>query len=199
MVFGCAMKFLQNILNFKMEKTDIDTNVYLIDGFLTEAECDHYILLSEQKGYEEAKVQVYGKEMMMKAVRNNSRITFIDFTLAETIWGKFKPFAVEKFANSEAIGLNEMFRFYKYDVGQRFKRHIDGSYIRNEEEASYFTLLIYLNDDFTGGETIVKEQTIKPKRGSALVFYHGIKHSGEPITEGTKYVLRTDIMYRLIQ
>lgn len=182
-----------------MKKTDIDDNVYLIDDFFTEAECDNYILLSEQMGYEEAKVQVYGKEMMIKAVRNNSRTTFIDFTLAETVWNKFKPFAVQKFANSQVTGLNEMFRFYKYETGQRFKKHIDGSYIRNEKEASYFTLLIYLNDDFTGGETIVKELTIKPKKGSALVFYHGIKHSGEPIAEGVKYVLRTDVMYKLIQ
>lgn len=193
------MKFRQNTLNFKMKKTDIDANVYLIEDFFTESECDNYILLSEQKGYEEAKVQVYGRETMMKAVRNNSRITFIDFAQAETVWKKFKPFAVEKFANSEATSLNEMFRFYKYETGQRFKKHIDGSYIRNEKEASYFTLLIYLNDDFTGGETIVGEHVIKPKQGSALVFYHGIKHSGEPIIDGVKYVLRTDVMYKLTQ
>ncbi|MBS1636685.1 MAG: 2OG-Fe(II) oxygenase [Bacteroidetes bacterium] len=181
-----------------MKKTELDSFIYLIEDFLTADECDNYIIWSEQKGYEEAKVQVYGTQMMMKAVRNNSRITFIDHELAGKIWDRFKPFAQERFANSHVLGLNEMFRFYKYEPGQRFKKHIDGSYIRNAEESSYFTLLIYLNDDFEGGETTFQYHTVKPKKGTALVFYHGIRHAGEPITRGTKYVLRTDVMYKLI-
>jgi prolyl 4-hydroxylase len=182
-----------------MKKIELDSHLFLIEDFLSAYECDELILWSEHKGYEDAKVQVYGKEMMMKAIRNNSRITFIDFDLANKIWDKFKPFAVKKFANSEVLGLNEMFRFYKYENGQRFKKHIDGSYIRNEDEASYFTFMIYLNDDFEGGETSFQYHTIKPKKGTALIFYHGMKHCGEEVTTGIKYVLRTDIMYKLIK
>lgn len=182
-----------------MKRINLDSFLYLIEDFFTPQECDELILWSEQKGYEEAKVQVYGKEIMLKAVRNNSRITFVDFDLAERLWEKFKPFAVEKFANSEVLGFNEMFRFYKYEPGQRFKKHIDGSYVRNEEESSYFTFMIYLNDDFEGGHTTFQYHDVKPRKGMALVFYHGIKHSGEEIQSGTKYVLRTDIMYKIIK
>ncbi len=57
--------------------------------------------------------------------------------------------------------------------------------------------MIYLNDEFEGGETTFQSQTIKPKKGNALVFYHGMKHSGEEIKAGVKYVLRTDVMYKL--
>jgi hypothetical protein len=46
-----------------------------------------------------------------------------------------------------------MFRVYKYLPGQQFKMHRDGSYERNENEKSFYTFLIYLNDDFEGGET----------------------------------------------
>ncbi|MES2513133.1 MAG: 2OG-Fe(II) oxygenase [Bacteroidota bacterium] len=182
-----------------MKIVSLDTFLYLIEDFLSSQECDDLILWSEQKGYEDAKVQMYGKQVMLKAVRNNSRITFVDFDLSARIWEKFKPFAVDKFANSEVLGLNEMFRFYKYENGQRFKRHIDGSYIRNNEEASYFTLMIYLNDDFEGGSTTFQNSEVKPKKGTALVFYHGMKHAGEEIQSGTKYVLRTDVMYKLIK
>lgn len=182
-----------------MKKIDLQEFLFCIEDFLSPNECDELIIWSELKGYEEAKVQVRGQEIMIKAVRNNSRITFIDFDLADRIWNKFKPFAVNRFANSEVIGLNELFRFYKYEKGERFKKHIDGSYIRNAEEASYFTLMIYLNDDFEGGETLFQSHSIQPKKGMGLVFYHGMKHSGEEIKAGIKYVLRTDIMYKLIK
>lgn len=99
--------------------------------------------------------------------------------------------------NSLAIGLNELFRFYRYTPGQRFKVHRDGSYIRNEKEASFFTLLIYLNEGYQGGETRFDNSIIvEGNQGMALIFLHTIRHEGCVVTEGTKYVLRTDIMYR---
>lgn len=180
-----------------MKKVELDSCLFTIGDFLTPQECNDYITWSEQKGYEEAKVAIDGKQVILKGVRNNSRITFIDQALAERMWEKFKEHAVKYFANSEVTGLNEMFRFYKYEPGQRFKKHIDGSYIRNDEEASYFTLMIYLNDNFEGGETIFQGHIIKPLTGTAVAFYHGMKHSGEEVKSGVKYILRTDVMYKL--
>lgn len=182
-----------------MKRIDLDTNLYLIEDFFNAQECDDLIIWSEQRVYEDAKIQAFGKEIMAKGVRNNSRITFIDFDLANRIWEKFKPFAVEKFGNSIAIGLNEMFRFYRYEKDQYFKKHIDGSYVRCIGEASCFTFMIYLNDDFEGGETTFENHTIKPKKGTALIFHHPMKHAGEQIQSGIKYALRTDVMYKLIQ
>lgn len=180
-----------------MKKIDVNEHIFYIENFLTPQECDDYLIWSEQKGYEDAKVQIDGKQVDFKSIRNNQRITFIDIPLAEKIWTRLEPFVQKTFGNSSAIGLNELFRFYKYENGQRFKKHIDGSYVRNEQEASQFTLLIYLNDDFEGGETTFETMSVKPSTGMALIFYHGIKHAGEPVAAGVKYVLRTDIMFRI--
>ncbi|MGV3612262.1 MAG: prolyl hydroxylase family protein [Fluviicola sp.] len=180
-----------------MEKIEFITGqLFVINDFFSDAACDEAILWSEERGYEEAKVQIDGQQVMMKNIRNNSRFTFSDQELADRIWEKLQPFVITPFGNSLAIGLNELFRFYKYESGQRFKRHRDGSYIRNETEASYYTLMIYLNDGFEGGETTFEEHTIVPQKGQALVFEHSLRHAGEPIVSGTKYVLRTDIMYK---
>lgn len=148
--------------------------------------------------FEEAKVTIDGKQTMLKGVRNNKRILFKDQYLAQKVWLQIKPYVVETFGKYQAIGLNEMFRIYKYEVGERFKMHRDGSYERNEEECSFFSFLLYLNDDFEGGETYFEEGvTVKPKTGDALLFHHPLRHEGRQIISGMKYVLRTDIMYKM--
>jgi len=115
--------------------------------------------------------------------------------------------------------LNERFRFYRYDAEQSFKPHFDGCFPRSRNtEQSHFTFIIYLNDGFEGGETTFfpgginslwtrrithKEVRINPQTGTAVLFRHtGVNsplHEGSPhYSKGScKYVLRTDIMYRL--
>jgi hypothetical protein len=56
--------------------------------------------------------------------------------------------------------------------------------------------MIYLNDDFTGGETLFEDCIVCPQTGMVLFFIHHIRHKGETVARGRKYVLRTDVMYR---
>ena len=37
-----------------------------------------------------------------------------------------------------------------------------------------------------------------PKTGTALIFNHDTLHEGRPVTMGTKYIIRTEIMYRRV-
>ena len=120
-----------------------------------------------------------------------------DFELAQRLWEDVKPYAPHEIGESVAVGLNEQFRFYRYQPGQQFKKHRDQSYIRNSNEASYFTFMIYLNDEFKGGATTFNDVVVEPQKGSALIFCHYLEHEGTEVLEGTKYVLRTDIMFRL--
>ena len=36
---------------------------------------------------------------------------------------------------------------------------------------------------------------VTPKEGTALIFNHDTLHEGLPVTEGVKYIIRTEIMY----
>ncbi|MFK7934410.1 MAG: 2OG-Fe(II) oxygenase [Saprospiraceae bacterium] len=170
--------------------------IWTIDNFLTERACEDLILFSKQKGYEEQKVSLRSGQKMMKIIRNNYRLMYPDENLANQFWDILKGFCRMEVENNVAVGLNEQFRFYKYESNQRFKRHIDGRFKRNEQEESRITFMIYLNDDFVGGETKFDEVIIRPKTGTALCFIHEQKHEGCPVPKGTKYVLRTDVMYR---
>lgn len=137
-----------------------------------------------------------GRQMMSKGVRNNDRLMIFDNDLAEHLFQKAVKFLTQTHEDYSVLDFNEMFRIYKYSSGQRFKMHRDGSYIRNENEKSFYTFLIYLNDDFEGGETEFENLfTVAPKKGSALVFYHPLRHEGKTLISGLKYVLRTDVMY----
>jgi len=180
-----------------MDITYISNNIFTIDGFFTADECRQYIGKSEAIGYEAATVETEKGAVVMEAVRNNNRVIHTNEVLAKTLWPRLQPFAPAKIGNSIAIGLNEMFRFYKYKPGQQFKKHVDQSFIRNDVEASYYTFMVYLNDECTGGETSFGDIATSPKQGTALVFLHGLEHEGSEVKTGVKYVLRTDIMYRL--
>jgi len=172
-------------------------HILTIDEFWSKAKCDEFIVNSESIGFEPAMVQTESGQKRVEVVLKNKRILFTDEILANEIWDSLKEYAPNKIGNSLSIGLNEMFRFCKYDPGQEFKKHRDQSYIRNETESSYFPFMIYLNDDFIGGETKFNTIKIKLTKGTALIFFHELEHEGSKLIAGKKYVLRTDIMYKL--
>ena len=75
---------------------------------------------------------------------------------------------------------------------------MDGYYQRSNGEQSLLTFMLYLNEDFEGGETLFQNGVIiRPQTGMILVFRHTLYHEGAAVTRGRKYVLRSDIMFSL--
>lgn len=174
-----------------------DDRIYQIPQFLSAEECTACIELAEKRGFEEAKIDIGGhRQVIRKDIRDNERVFIKDEKWAESLWQRLAPHVPVRLGNSEAVGLNELFRIYKYEKGQQFRKHRDGSYHRNDYEASFYTLLIYLNETFTGGQTWLEDQVIVPRTGLAVVFLHDILHAGLPVPFGTKYLLRSDVMFR---
>ena len=58
--------------------------------------------------------------------------------------------------------------------------------------------MVYLNDNFQGGDTAFRGRRIRPRKGMALIFLHSLFHEGSEVTQGVKYVLRSDVMYRTV-
>lgn len=179
-----------------MNLVKLNNDIYLIMDFWSKERCENYIQLSEEKGYADAKINTGMGQRVVKSVRNNKRVMYKDINLASEIWSELKNFVKDDYGIFEPFGLNELFRFYRYEPIEEFKRHRDESYVRNENEMSFSTFMIYLNNNFKGGETTFSNNKITPVTGMAIIFLHSLEHSGNPIIEGTKYVLRTDIMYK---
>lgn len=172
---------------------------HIEDDFLSSEECEGFIRLAESLGFEEAKIQVRGEgEVMNKDVRDNDRVIYNNLQLAQQLWTLVQPLVPSEIEEYKAIGLNEKFRFYRYKNGQQFKVHPDGSFKRDDFECSKITVIIYLNENFEDGMTVFVNpyQEVEPKTGRLLLFAHGQLHKGNEVPSGTKYVLRTDVMYR---
>lgn len=180
-----------------MKVKQIANEIFTISDFLSAEECRFFIEQSEDKGYEDATVETEKGTRLITEVRNNQRVLYKNDELAMKLWERVSSLVPQQIGNSVAVSLNELFRFYKYRPGQKFKRHIDESFIRNEEEASYYTFMIYLNDEYEGGETSFDAVSVKGEKGMALVFLHSLAHEGGEVLKGIKYVLRTDVMYKL--
>lgn len=172
--------------------------VYVVHDFLDQSECDKFIELADSIGFDDAPITTSNGAVQRKDIRNNTRSMKDDAQLAADLWVRAADWVVTPWRNRQAIGLNERFRFYRYEPGQRFAPHYDGAYERENGERSEFTFLIYLNDDFEGGSTSFFQPGrfhVQPKTGSLLLFHHPQLHEGAAVESGTKYVLRSDVMY----
>jgi predicted 2-oxoglutarate/Fe(II)-dependent dioxygenase YbiX len=167
---------------------------FSIESFLHSDECDQLIALAEKSGFSAAEVRTNSGPQSMPAVRNNERTLVGSPSWIEQLWQRMRMVDLPVLNGEVPLGLPKDLRFYKYLPGQRFKMHKDGPW-RENGLTSKLTLLVYLNDGFSGGETEFREFIVTPAKGAALVFVHDTWHAGAEVTAGTKYVLRSDILY----
>lgn len=184
-----------------------DADIWTVDGVLSPDECAAFIVRGEASGFEAATVALQSGAQLRTDIRNNDRATVEDDALAAMLWRRVKPFAPETKDGFAATGLNPRFRFYRYEPGQQFRRHLDGRVRLESGEVSRITLLFYLNAGCAGGDTVFGDWgfskgksfrdpiRVTPTAGSALFFTHELWHEGAPVTAGRKYVLRTDVLY----
>jgi prolyl 4-hydroxylase len=173
--------------------------IFTLEGVLAPRECDALIAFAEGVGFTNAPITTAFGFVMAPEVRDNTRVMIDDKPRAAELWSRLAPEVPRELGRWRATGLNERFRFYRYEPGQKFAWHRDGAFVRNERERSHLTMLLYLNDGFEGGATEIDlgdPLAVRPRPGSALFFAHAVRHQGARVTRGRKYVLRTDVMYR---
>lgn len=175
----------------------VTDQIFTVSEFFTPAECEAAIDLAEGQGFDVAPITTAFGPVVQRDVRNNTRVMIDDQPRADALFARIGDYIPRKLDDWMAVGVNERFRFYRYDIGQQFEWHYDGSFKRGNGERSWLTFMIYLNHGFEGGETSFEGGiTITPQQGMALFFVHHIRHKGQPVVNGRKYVLRTDVMYR---
>jgi WD40 repeat protein len=178
---------------------------FLLRRAFSREECARIIQEAEGAGF-----QATGGDYP-PSYRDNDRWVHDDAARAGALFARLRPFLPERLVDASGVawrlsGLNPRFRFCRYRGGQRFCIHRDGAHAPGPEERSHLTCMLYLNDaaEFSGGATRYYAErsedsellgAVRPEAGTMIVFDHALWHDGEAVTQGTKYVMRTDVLY----
>ncbi|EUC41156.1 hypothetical protein COCMIDRAFT_9098 [Bipolaris oryzae ATCC 44560] len=206
-------------------KHPIVPNLRLIKDVLSPDECSTIIAAGETMEFiPDAPMRPQGEDTSVLA---HNFYWIVDQAFHDKLWDRVKAFVPESVAGKKVRGINRRFRVYRYVPGAEYRCHIDGAWPPsgidpvtdkyqydasppNARQSSLFTFLIYLNDEFKGGETtffipsvkegVINAYPVKPIMGSVAVFPHGeaqgaLLHEGTGVVEGAKYVIRTDVEY----
>ena len=110
---------------------------------------------------------------------------------------------------------SENFQYVKYEVGQEYAPHYDAFHVDEiskdgRKKQRVITNIIYLNDEFIGGETCFPQLdiSIKPEAGIIISFENCIAettylnpfslHQSKPILSGEKHILTLWLLKDLI-
>jgi hypothetical protein len=178
--------------------------VYRAQNFYSASECQTWIDL-----FQNSKTMDYVSHPASRTIAHREcyRWQIDDWELSNQVFQRIRAAKLLEgldfgFSREYPVTCNGNLRLYKYDKGMRFGRHIDESN-RTDYGITRVTVLIYLSDCPSGGATrfhLTRKQSfaVLPLQGSILFHVHGdqcLEHEGDPVICGTKYVLRTDLVY----
>jgi len=220
--FEVDPNFDQTLMKVIRPNVGTRKTLYYVEGVLTERECDRLIELTEP--HYKSLIDDYSiserEGDRVFTMDEGFAATLFD-RLKDAIQDDDKAIRPNGFGVTGSwalLRMNNCFRYLRYvapSIG--FRPHRDATYIENEITRSICSILVYLNDGFEGGDTVFyktntkreKHQIVaeemaggfvelfryRPKKGSVLIFNHNMIHMGEHIMNGTKYVIRSDIVY----
>ena len=100
-------------------------------------------------------------------------------------------------ASNTHVKQGEPLQVLRYRPGQEYRPHFDA--IANDDNQRVMTFLVYLNDDYEGGETefLSTGLKVRGRKGDGLLFRNAelsgapdpnSQHAGLPVTAGEKYL-----------
>ncbi|MFT5681986.1 MAG: prolyl 4-hydroxylase [Myxococcota bacterium] len=196
-----------------IQRRDLDGDAVLeIQRLLRPRECTALIAAAEGLGFAPAGLAMgNGVYRVNDKARNNQRVIVDDRQTAALLWGRMGSL-LPRMDRRDPTGVNWRFRIYRYQAGQYFRPHVDVRMDLPGGGVTLMSMMIYLNDDFQGGETGFLEKKprtsgrsrkrnnrtrfqVAPVTGSAVVFDHLVLHEGVEVSEGVKYAVRTDVIF----
>ncbi len=194
---------VDGVMNAKIENISniVSGSCFIFKSAFEGSECD--VLLSPILSR-----FVSANDMYPDSYRNNERYWEDNDVLADSLFKKTVLLCDGQNEISKSVkgfcSLNSRLRFCKYSKGHIFNVHRDGVYHKSDNEKSNMTFLLYLNDDYEGGETKfyknkcdkIPSYIYKAKKGDLLIFNHDIWHEGSAVQSGEKYILRSDLIFK---
>jgi hypothetical protein len=90
------------------------------------------------------------------------------------------------------------FRINRYPVGGFMSSHVDNIHHSHGQQYGYpqVSALLYLNDDYEGGEFYVASKMFEPEQGSAIIFPSNFMfpHGAKTVMKGTRWSIISWLM-----
>ena len=121
----------------------------------------------------------YSTDTEIKVIKKN-RVVSEDYWIKENdkyflrLKESYKNAIFKYQTNFQALEINSLtdFRISRYKVGSFMSKHVDNIHHSHGQNYGYpqLTGLLFLNDDYKGGEIIISGKCFNVKTGSALIF-----------------------------
>lgn len=168
-------------------------DVRRIERLFTAAECDYLRQLAEPHYMPSVVNDAMGRQVR-DPIRTSDGATLHWLIEDPAVHALNRRLAA---ASGTSFEQGEATLILRYKGGQEYKPHFD--FVRSEQNQRFKTVLVYLNHDYQGGETVFPEigLSVKARKGDALIFTSALpdrsvdplsKHAGMPITGGVKYL-----------
>ena len=181
--------------------------VYEIKNVLNKQDCLDLIEFSKKKGLSNSMVWSYDGQSgnQLDESHRKSKQTWIGDAEHRVA---LKMAIISEFVTGIPRDHQEALQVAMYEKLGKFNDHYDACVDKDPEYCEKMnagsgerraTLLVYLNDDFTGGETefVNIGLKIKPERGKGILFWNTYddetvindsKHRGNPVMDGEKWI-----------
>ncbi|KAJ3128310.1 hypothetical protein HK098_004719 [Nowakowskiella sp. JEL0407] len=213
--------FDNSLLSLQLIHKTTSQIAFRLENVLTEQETTHILKSSNQLMFQPMQARYE------ESKRRGSRLLTLDEFTANLIWNRVESVLAASVAQNnhsatplgfgvtggeewKLDGINHAMRVNRQNSeAGLFAAHLDSQYCPTADKRSLFSMVIYLSDDFEGGETVLYfpheeldckglnvEETlakhgglekgffqfqIHPKIGSAIIFSHDILHESMPI------------------
>ncbi|HVM22474.1 MAG TPA: 2OG-Fe(II) oxygenase [Sphingomicrobium sp.] len=167
--------------------------VRVFDRLLTPEECG-YLIEATGDSFEPSMVYNRERELVRDTIRTSDGATFhwlIEDPAVHALNRRIASATGTSFDQGEAL------QVLRYSPGQQYRPHFD--FVPDAQNQRLWTALIYLNEDYEGGETQFVETglTFRGRTGDVLLFRNALpdgsiddaaRHAGLPVNSGTKYL-----------
>lgn len=171
-----------------------DPYIAMIRGLLTPAECDYLVATATPQLRVSTIIDPNSGRSVPHPIRTSYSMNYHQTLETPVIRALNRRFAA---ATASEVGHGEPLAVLRYEPGQEYRAHLDA--ITGATNQRITTLLVYLNDDYAGGETRFAEIDLvtKGRAGDALLFRNvgsdgrpdaRTRHAGLPVTSGVKWL-----------
>lgn len=190
---------------FSADPISDSPDVVMFQSLFTDMECD-FLIARAMPGLMPSKVvDPQTGELVPNPVRTSDAASFPLVSESPAIHALCRRLAA---ASGTHVKQGEPLQILRYRPGQEYRAHFDA--IGNADNQRILTFLVYLNDDFEGGETHFVKPGIKVKgrKGDGILFRNAdtegrpdpnSQHSGQPVTAGEKFLASRWIRERPLQ